>query len=155
MSRIHGLLDPEARATLEAVFAKWAAPGMCNPEDEVPCVDGEPSEEAERGDMRSQGQRHHDALKAMGRSVLASGELGNHNGLPCTMIVHNAAGPRVRRGRCGYRRREPPTDERRHPAGVTLAPLPLYLRQAHQRAAVSGPEVNAWHRQDSGSSSTH
>jgi Domain of unknown function (DUF222) len=26
-------------------------------------------------------------LKAMGRSVLASGELGQHNGLPCTIVV--------------------------------------------------------------------
>ena len=86
-SRIHGLLDPEARATVDAVFAKLAAPGMCNPEDETPCVDGEPSEEAVHGDARSQGQRNHDALKAMGRSVLASGELGKHNGLPCTIIV--------------------------------------------------------------------
>jgi hypothetical protein len=42
MSRIHGLLDPEARATIDAVLAKWAAPGMCNPDDEAPCVDGEP-----------------------------------------------------------------------------------------------------------------
>ena len=86
-SRIHGLLDPEARATVDAVFAKLAAPGMCNPEDETPCVEGEPSEEAVHGDARSQGQRNHDALKAMGRSVLASGELGKHNGLPCTIIV--------------------------------------------------------------------
>lgn len=87
MSRIHGLLDPEGCATIEAVFAKWAAPGMCNPDDETPCVDGEPSEEAEHGDTRSQGQRNHDALKAMGRSVLASGELGKHKGLPCNIIV--------------------------------------------------------------------
>ena len=36
MSRIHGRLDPEARATVEAVFAKFAAPGMCNPDDENP-----------------------------------------------------------------------------------------------------------------------
>jgi hypothetical protein len=86
MSRIHGLLDPEARATVDAVFAKLAAPGMCNPEDENPCVDGEPSEEVVQGDARSQGQRNHDALTAMGRSVLASGELGKHNGLPCTMV---------------------------------------------------------------------
>ena len=69
MSRFHGLLDPQARATLEAVFAKLAAPGMCNPEDETPCVDGEPGEEAVQRDMRSPGQRNHDALKAMGRSV--------------------------------------------------------------------------------------
>ncbi len=87
MSRCHGLLDPEACATIEAVFAKLAAPGMCNPDDETPCVDGEPGEEATHRDMRSQGQRNHDALKAMGRSVLASGELGKHNGLPATIIV--------------------------------------------------------------------
>ena len=64
MSRIHGLLDPEARATLEAVFAKWAAPGMCNPEDETACVDGEPSEETAHDDARSQVQCNHDALNA-------------------------------------------------------------------------------------------
>jgi hypothetical protein len=87
MSRFHGLLDPEARATIDAVFAKLAAPGMCNPENESPCVDGEPSEDAVQSDIRSQGQRNHDALKAMGRSVLASGELGKHNGLPATIIV--------------------------------------------------------------------
>jgi Domain of unknown function (DUF222) len=87
MSRIHGLLDPEARATLDAVFAKLAAPGMCNPADAAPCVDGEPSEEAVHGDARSPGQRHHDALTAMGRAVLASGQLGQHNGLPATIIV--------------------------------------------------------------------
>jgi Domain of unknown function (DUF222) len=105
MSRIHGLLDPEARATVDAVLAKLAAPGMGNPEDEAPCVDGEPSKEASRGDTRSQGQRNHDALKAMGRSALASGELGKHNGLPCTIIVsttlqdlHSAAGVAVTAG---------------------------------------------------------
>jgi hypothetical protein len=87
MSELRGLLDPEARATLDAVLAKWAAPGMCNPEDDTPCVDGEPTEQATQGDLRSQGQRNHDALKAMGRSVLSSGELGMHNGLPCTIVV--------------------------------------------------------------------
>jgi Domain of unknown function (DUF222) len=87
MSRIHGLLDPEARATIDAVFAKLAAPGMCNPDDESPCVDREPSDDAVHSDPRSQGQRNHDALKAMGRAALASGELGKHNGLPATIIV--------------------------------------------------------------------
>ena len=87
MSRVHGMLDPEARATVDAVFAKLAAPGMCNPDDDAPCVDGQPGEEAVHSDTRSQGQRNHDALKAMGRSVLASGELGKHNGLPATIIV--------------------------------------------------------------------
>jgi hypothetical protein len=87
MSRVHGLLDPEGRATFEAVLAKLAAPGMCNREDESPCVDGEPSQDAVRGDVRSAGQRNHDALTAMGRAVLASGQLGSHNGLPATIIV--------------------------------------------------------------------
>ena len=87
MSRFHGLLDPEARATLDAVLAKLAAPGMCNPDDEAPCVDGEPTDAAVQGDTRSPGQRNHDALTAMGRAVLASGELGRHNGLPATIIV--------------------------------------------------------------------
>src|ERR1700734_3922078 len=31
MSALHGWLSPEVRATLEAVLAKLAAPGMCNP----------------------------------------------------------------------------------------------------------------------------
>jgi Domain of unknown function (DUF222) len=46
MSKISGLLHPEARATLDAVFAKWAAARTCNPDDEVPCVDGSPPSEA-------------------------------------------------------------------------------------------------------------
>jgi hypothetical protein len=87
MSRIHGLLDPEAGATVDAVLAKLAAPGMCNSEDEDPCIDGEPSADAVAGDVRSPGQRNHDAFTAMGRSVLASGQLGRHNGLPATVIV--------------------------------------------------------------------
>ena len=36
MSEIRGRVDPETRAALDAVFAKWAAPGMCNPDDEQP-----------------------------------------------------------------------------------------------------------------------
>jgi hypothetical protein len=87
MSQIRGWLDPEARATLDAVFAKLAAPGMCNPDDESPCVDETPSEAAAERDTRSEAQRNHDALKAMGRAVLASGQLGQHRGLPCTIIV--------------------------------------------------------------------
>ena len=42
MSACHGWLTPEARATLEAVWAKLAAPGMCNPADDTPTVDGTP-----------------------------------------------------------------------------------------------------------------
>src|ERR1700744_5498762 len=87
MSPIRGWLNPEARATLDAVFAKLAAPGMCNPDDEEPYVGGTPSQDAIQGDTRSAAQRHHDALNAAGRALLASGELGQHNGLPATIIV--------------------------------------------------------------------
>src|SRR5271156_7198506 len=53
MSPISGYLTPEARATLDAVFAKLAAPGMCNSADETPCVSGTPSQAAIQGDTRS------------------------------------------------------------------------------------------------------
>ena len=87
MSPISGYLTPEARATLDAVFAKLAALGMCNSADETPCVSGTPSQAAIQGDTRSLGQRNHDALLAAARALLASGELGQHNGLPASIIV--------------------------------------------------------------------
>lgn len=87
MSELRGLLTPEARATLEPVLAKLAAPGMCNPLDEAPCVDGAPTQDAIDGDTRNQAQRNHDALNAALRALLCSGELGQHNGLPTSIIV--------------------------------------------------------------------
>jgi Domain of unknown function (DUF222) len=87
MSPITGFLTPESRATLDAVFAKLAAPGMCNPADPTPCIDGTPSQDAIQGDTRSGAQRSHDALNAALQAVLASGKLGQHNGLPASIIV--------------------------------------------------------------------
>lgn len=87
MSPISGYLTPEARATLDAVLAKLAAPGMCNSTDDTPCVSGTPSQAAMNNDTRSVSQRNHDALTAVLRTVLASGKLGQHNGLPATIIV--------------------------------------------------------------------
>jgi Domain of unknown function (DUF222) len=87
MSPITGYLTPEARATLDAVFAKLAAPGMCNPFDREPVVDGTPSQDAIDGDTRSCAQRNHDAVNAAGRALLACGGLGRHNGLPATIVV--------------------------------------------------------------------
>jgi hypothetical protein len=69
------------------VLAKLAAPGMCNPDDEHPTVDGEPDAAAVQKDQRTQSQRNHDALLAMGRALLCSGRLGQLNGLPVTVIV--------------------------------------------------------------------
>ncbi|WAC90475.1 HNH endonuclease signature motif containing protein [Mycobacterium sp. Aquia_213] len=87
MSALTGWLTPEARATLEAVLAKLAAPGMCNPDDETPCTDGTPSQDAIDHDPRNAAQRNHDGLNAALRAVLASGNLGQHNGLPASIIV--------------------------------------------------------------------
>ncbi len=87
MSPISGWLTPEARATWDAVFAKLAAPGMCNADDDEPCISGTPSQAAIQSDTRSAAQRHHDALLAAARALLASGELGQHNGLPASIIV--------------------------------------------------------------------
>jgi Domain of unknown function (DUF222) len=87
MSPINGYLTPEARATIDAVLAKLAAPGMCNPADPTPCLSGTPSQQAIDTDTRSTGQRHHDALTAVLRNALSSGELGQHNGLPASIIV--------------------------------------------------------------------
>ncbi|WP_333889681.1 HNH endonuclease signature motif containing protein [Mycolicibacterium gadium] len=87
MVAIKGDLTPEAWAVLEPIFAKWAAPGMCNPDDDHPCVGGTPSQEQIDTDHRTLAQRQHDALIAIGRNALESGELGQHNGLPTSIII--------------------------------------------------------------------
>jgi hypothetical protein len=69
------------------VLAKLAAPGMCNPADDTACVDGPPTQDAIDHDARSAAQRNHDALNAALRGLLASGKLGQHNGLPASIIV--------------------------------------------------------------------
>ena len=78
---------PELRATIDAVLAKFAAPGMCNPADEMPAVNEEPSQDAVDRDLRSHSQRQHDALAALLRSQLGDPKLGQHNGLPVTVIA--------------------------------------------------------------------
>jgi hypothetical protein len=87
MSRLSGWITPELRATLEAVWAKLAAPGMCNPDDHIPVIDDTADDETIARDARSNAQRHHDGLNAALRALLASGKLGQHNGLPATIIV--------------------------------------------------------------------
>jgi hypothetical protein len=105
MTPVSGWLDPEAAAYWEAIMAKLAAPGMCNPADQYPQVDGEPTDEHATSDQRTQTQRNHDAFKTAGRALLASGELGQLNGLPVTVMVsttieqlHQAIGHAVTAG---------------------------------------------------------
>ncbi|ODR07381.1 hypothetical protein BHQ15_11405 [Mycolicibacillus koreensis] len=125
MSALTGTLSPTARATLDAVLARWAAPGMCNPADETPCLDGTPSQQAIDNDARSAGQRNHDALEALGRSMLASGQLGQHNGLPASIVVSTTlaeleAAPRT----------EHSGGAKAHTAGGTWLPMSDVLKLA-------------------------
>lgn len=60
---------------------------MCNPADEIPTVTGEPSPEDQNRDHRTHAQRQHDALAALVRGQLGDPKLGQHNGLPVTVIV--------------------------------------------------------------------
>lgn len=78
---------PELRATIDALFAKFAAPGMCNPADQTPTVTAEPTQAGIDADRRLTAQRQHDALSALLRSQLGDPKLGAHNGLPVTIIA--------------------------------------------------------------------
>src|ERR1700744_2825281 len=75
MSRLSGLLDPEARAYFEAIEAA-VRPGRHQP-DAGPAT----------RDDRSPGQRCHDALKLGLKAAIASGELGVHRGHPVTVVI--------------------------------------------------------------------
>ncbi|MDT5065122.1 MAG: hypothetical protein QOJ95_2488 [Mycobacterium sp.] len=87
MTSLSGDLTPEAAALLEVLFAKYAAPGMCNPADDEPCTSGTPTQAQIDRDQRTLAQRQHDALIVIGRIALMSGELGHLNGLPVSIIV--------------------------------------------------------------------
>ena len=107
MSKLTGWVDPELRGYLEAIEAKLARPGMCNPDDDTPTVDGDPDQTAADATPAAR-QRRHDAVKATCRAMLASDRLGVHRGLPVTVIATTTlreltaaaghASPRV--GRC-------------------------------------------------------
>ncbi|CDM75584.1 HNH endonuclease signature motif containing protein [Mycobacterium marinum] len=138
MSRISGWLTPEARAGLDAVLAKLAAPGMCNPDDESPVVQAPAGADAVSRDRRSVGQRHHDGLNAAVRALLASGDLGQHNGLPASIIVTTTLGELQRA--CG----------RGLTGGGTVLPISDVIRlarHAHHYLAVfdRGKAVGLYH----------
>lgn len=87
MSKISGMITPECRATLEPVLAKLGAPGMCNPDDASPIIEGRASEEAVGRDARNRDQRYHDALQTAARILLESKTLGQHHGLPTSIVI--------------------------------------------------------------------
>ncbi|WP_407661835.1 DUF222 domain-containing protein [Mycolicibacterium setense] len=87
MTALTANMTPEAAAVFEVLFAKFAAPGMCNPDDDEPCTTGTPSQAQIDNDHRGLAQRQHDALLVIGRIVLMSGDLGQLNGLPVSVII--------------------------------------------------------------------
>lgn len=87
MSSVTGNLTPEAKAVWEVLFAKYAAPGMCNPDDPEPCTSGTPTQAQIDNDHRTLKQRQHDALLVVGRIALMSGDLGQLNGLPVSLVI--------------------------------------------------------------------
>jgi uncharacterized protein DUF222 len=97
MPALRGWLTPTARAALEAVLVKLAARGMADPYAEEPVLNGTPSQDAIDLDTRSPAQHNHDGLHA----ALASGSLGQHNGLPASMT--KATTPLPRGGRAAPR----------------------------------------------------
>ncbi len=136
MTPFQGLLDPQARATVDAILAKWAAPGMCNPDDENPCITGTPSQEQITGDTRTLGQRQHDALTAIGRSVISSrGARAAQRAARVDHRLDHPAGVGIRVGVGGHRRRRPAADVRGDPGGHPRPSLPGRLRREARRGA--------------------
>jgi hypothetical protein len=76
MSRLSGLLDPEARGHFEAIEAA-VRPGRHQPDSAQP----------ETLDRRTPAQRCHDALKLGLETAIASDKLGVHRGHPVTVIA--------------------------------------------------------------------
>ena len=78
MSRLQGLLDPEARAYFEAIEAA-VRPGHHQPDSS----DTDPGAR----DARTPAQRRHDAFKSGMETAISSGRLGLHRGHPVTVIA--------------------------------------------------------------------
>jgi hypothetical protein len=127
MTDVRAQLTPEAWATWEAIFAKYAAPGMCNPDDDEPCISGTPTQVQIDNDQRSLAQRRHDALVVVGRIALMSGQLGKINGLPVSIIIRTTLQDLESRAGVGVT------------AGGTIMPIADVIRlgaHAHHHLAV-------------------
>ncbi len=79
MSRLTGWLTPKARAYFETIAAA-VRPGHHLPGAEQAVVGA-------NTDVRSEPQRLHDALELAMDTAIGSGQLGQHRGLPVTVIV--------------------------------------------------------------------
>ncbi|MFI9503539.1 DUF222 domain-containing protein [Nocardia sp. NPDC052566] len=93
MARLIGDVTPELSALLEPVLAKWARPGMNNPDDpdsprgDCEHVDREAMVAAAARDTRTTVQRNHDAVLALLHPETKVDHLGTHRGLPVELIL--------------------------------------------------------------------
>jgi hypothetical protein len=115
-----------------------AAPELCNPADDNPVVDGPPSEQTAQRDTHSATQRNHDGLNAALRAALASGKLGQHNGLPATNIVSTTLTAVGIRGRHSGHRRG---------ARLAMSAVIRLARHAHHYLAIfdNGKAIALYH----------
>ena len=91
-----------------------------------------------RRDHRSAAQRNHDGFLAGMRGLIASGELGQHNGLPVSIIVTTTLqGPRGRHRQSPDRRGHPGAHVGCDPLGQPRPSLPGDLRSRQAPGAVS------------------
>ena len=101
--RGRGISPPKRRPFWEAIFAKYAAPGMCNPDDVLnPCTSqAHPSQAQIDNDHRSLAQRRHDAHDRHRPHCSNERNSGHLNGLPVSIIIRTTLQDlRIPRG-CG------------------------------------------------------
>ncbi len=93
MSPISGDIDPTLRALLDPVLAKYARPGVGNPDDaaspgaEVDHADPALIAQAAQRDTRTAAQRNHDAFTLLLSSLINADTLGSHRGMPVSTIL--------------------------------------------------------------------
>ena len=132
--------SPELRANLDAWLARFAAPGMCNPDDQNPCVTGEPDQDLASKDSAATPSANTMPLNALVRGQLGDPKLGVHNGLPVTVIVSTTLQELSAARRAGRdRRRDTAAHARPHPHGRPCLPLPGSVRRAPKSSIVFGP----------------
>ncbi len=138
MTPISGWLNPEARATLDAVFAKLAAPGMCNADDDEPCLSGTPSQAAiasRHPQRRAAPPRRAARRRPRPLSLRRARPTQRPTGIDHR--DHHPAGTRSRRWARADRRRHPVADVGCDPARRPRPSLPGHLRQRQSPGALS------------------
>ena len=151
MSPITGWLNPELRASLDAVLGKLAAPGMCNPEDQAPRVDDDPDPEI-AGACRS--LRCVDRTAAVANAVsTGSGNVGVSAlpGAPAASYAANTAPVGMARSLYGAEREARPSTrtaviawaDYTSPAGMGAAPRSATTTPCWRCAARTWPRANS------------